>query len=612
VPDILRVARELHDLLGRERPGRWVVLVVISLVASVFEMLGALAIYLLLALLTAPESVGSLPLVGGIVELLPSDDLGTLRMLVAGIVMLFFVIRGLVMVGRAYVETRLVTAAGVEISDRLLAGYLAMPYPFHTRRNTAEMVRNAFTATTQLQGAVMLPLAFLIGDIVVVVGLAAVVLASEPLGGVLAVLFLGGVTLIIQRILQPRLVGWGRRSQDAAAGGLQAIQQSLGGIRDIKLLGQERTFLAEHRYYRRRGARAVYLSQAASAIPRALIELAMVTAVVLLTFAVIASGSSVDEALAAIGLFAYAGLRLQPVLQRIVTSVNSIRSNSAIVDDLAADLAEVRAFGASLGERSDTMKSLPRSFSDRLALEEVRFTYTPDEPSIRPALLGIDLTVQRGEFLGICGPTGGGKSTLLDLIVGLLQPTEGTVSVDGRTLDAAPGWWWSQLGVVSQQVFLTDDTLRRNIAFGVPAGEVDEARLARCVERAQLTDMLSALPQGLDTIVGERGIRLSGGQRQRVAVARALYREPPVVVLDEGTSALDGATEAKLIAALDEIAPDRTLIAVAHRLATLRDADRIVVVADGRINASGTYDELMETSPLFRELAGVADVTSAG
>jgi ABC-type multidrug transport system fused ATPase/permease subunit len=612
VPDILRVARDLHDLLGRERPGRWVVLVVISLAASVFEIFGALAIYLLLALLTAPESITSLPLVGGLTGLLPSDDLGTLRTLVAGIVMLFFIIRGGVVVGRAYVETRLVTAAGVEISDRLLAGYLAMPYPFHTRRNTAEMVRNAFSATMQLQGTVMLPLAVLLGDIVVVIGLAAVVLVSEPLGGVLAVLFLGGVTLVIQRILQPRLVGWGRRSQDAAAGGLQAIQQSLGGIRDIKLLGQERTFVAEHRYYRRRGARAAYLSQAASAIPRALIELAMVTAVVLLTFAVIASGSSVDEALAAIGLFAYAGLRLQPVLQRIVTSINSIRSNSAIVDDLAADLTEVRAWESGLREGSGIAPAAAEGFADRFVLDGVRFTYAPDEPSIRPALLGIDLTVQRGEFLGICGPTGGGKSTLLDLIVGLLQPTEGTVSVDGRTLDAAPGWWWSQLGVVSQQVFLTDDTLRRNIAFGVPAGEVDEARLARCVERAQLTDMLSSLPEGLDTIVGERGIRLSGGQRQRVAVARALYREPPVVVLDEGTSALDGATEAKLIAALDEIAPDRTLIAVAHRLATLRDADRIVVVADGRINASGTYDELMESSPLFRELAGVADVTSAG
>jgi ATP-binding cassette subfamily C protein len=243
-------------------------------------------------------------------------------------------------------------------------------------------------------------------------------------------------------------------------------------------------------------------------------------------------------------------------------------------------------------------------FADRLQLEGVRFTYAPDEPSVRPALLGVDLTVRRGEFLGICGPTGGGKSTLLDLLVGLLQPTAGTISVDGRPLDAAPAWWWSQLGVVSQQVFLTDDTLRRNIAFGVSSAAIDEARLARCVERAQLTEMVAGLPEGLDTIVGERGIRLSGGQRQRVAVARALYREPPVIVLDEGTSALDGATEARLIAALDEIAPDRTLIAVAHRLDTLRGADRIVVVADGRIEASGTYDQLVDTSRLFRELAG--------
>jgi len=159
---------------------------------------------------------------------------------------------------------------------------------------------------------------------------------------------------------------------------------------------------------------------------------------------------------------------------------------------------------------------------------------------------------------------------------------------------------------VSQQVFLTDDTLRRNIAFGVPRDAVDEARLARCIERAQLDRMVAELPDGLDTIVGERGIRLSGGQRQRVAVARALYREPPVIVLDEGTSALDGATESRVIAALDEISPDRTLIAVAHRLDTLRGADRIVVVADGSIQASGTYDELMGSSPLFRELAGAS------
>ncbi len=602
--DLLRVARDIHDLLGRERPGRWVVLILISLVASVFEMLGALAIYLLLALLTAPDTIATVPLVGDLIARLPFDDLTTLRVVAGSAVMVFFVIRGVIVVGRAYVETRLVTDAGVEISDRLLGGYLSMPYRFHTRRNTAEMVRNAFTSTTSLQNSVMLPLAFLVGDAFLVVGLAVVVLASEPLGGVVAVVFLGGVTLLIQRLLRPRLQGWSRRSQDAATGGLQAIQQSLGGIRDIKLLGQEATFLAEHRFFRLRGARAAYLSQAAGAIPRAMIELAMVSAVVVLTLVTLATGASVDETLATIGLFAYAGLRLQPVLQRIVTSVNQIRSNSAIVDDLAADLHQVQDWAAVIAEQPVQPSDVPAPFADQLELDGVQFTYAPDEPSVRPALRGIDLTVRRGEFLGICGPTGGGKSTLLDLLVGLLQPTAGTITVDGRPLDAAPAWWWSQLGVVSQQVFLTDDTLRRNIAFGVAPDAIDEVRLARCVERAQLSEMVAGLPAGLDTVVGERGIRLSGGQRQRVAVARALYREPPVIVLDEGTSALDGATEARVIAALDEVAPDRTLIAVAHRLMTLRDADRILVVADGRVTDTGTYDELMTSSALFRELAG--------
>ena len=607
--ELLNVTRDLNELLGGERLGRWAVLVLVSLVASVFEMLGALAIYLLLALLTSPETIATLPLIGGSVGLLPSDDLRALRILVAASVLLFFVIRGFVVVGRSYLEGRLVSEAGVEISDRLLSGYLAMPYTFHTRRNTAEMVRNAFSATTNLQFGVLLPLIVVIGDVLIVVALGAVVLVSEPLGGIVAVVALGGVTLMIQRVLQPRLIRWSRSSQDAAKGGLQAIQESLGGIRDIKLLGQERAFVDQHHQFRTRGARAVYLSNAASAVPRALIELAMVSAVVVLTLSVLLAGRSVEEMLATVGLFAYAGLRLQPVLQRIVSSVNQVRASTALIEDLRTDLRQIADWQASLD--ATVRSEIPRDalFHDHVVLRGVRFSYAPDEPSIRPALSRIDLTIRRGEFLGICGPTGGGKSTLLDLIVGLLEPSEGSITVDGRPLDIAPAWWWAQLGVVSQQVFLTDDTLRHNIAFGVPRGGIDESRLARCVERAQLSEMVARLPNGLDTVVGERGIRLSGGQRQRVAVARALYREPPVVVLDEGTSALDGATESRLIAALDEIAPDRTLIAVAHRIATLRDADRILVIEGGRVSASGTYDELMAGSAMFRELAGV---TSAG
>jgi ATP-binding cassette subfamily C protein len=181
------------------------------------------------------------------------------------------------------------------------------------------------------------------------------------------------------------------------------------------------------------------------------------------------------------------------------------------------------------------------------------------------------------------------------------------VLIDGHDVDERRSWWWSQLGVVSQSVFLTDDTLRRNIAFGRSGADLDEERLARCVSRAQLDEVIAGLPDGLDTVVGERGVRLSGGQRQRVAIARALYREPEVLVLDEGTSALDGATEAAIMGALEEVSGTRTLIAVAHRLTTIRRADRIVVIADGRIAAEGGWDELAASDPTFRGMLSVGD-----
>jgi ABC-type multidrug transport system fused ATPase/permease subunit len=282
--------------------------------------------------------------------------------------------------------------------------------------------------------------------------------------------------------------------------------------------------------------------------------------------------------------------------------IDTINSNEAVLRNLLADKDEIDAW--TLAVASEGEPSADVSKDDRfteLRFDHVSFAYATGGTEV---LRDIDLTIRRGEFLGICGPTGGGKSTLVDLLVGLLQPTDGSITVDGVPLGRRPLWWWSQLGVVSQQVFLIDDTLRNNIAFGdrVSVG-IDEDRLARCVQRAQLDPVVAQFPAGLDTIVGERGVRLSGGQRQRVAIARALYREPEVLVLDEGTSALDGATERALVAAIDEATHERTLIAIAHRISTIRDADRILVVADGRIVDQGTHDELLARSELFQALA---------
>jgi ABC-type multidrug transport system fused ATPase/permease subunit len=614
VRDVLSVARRVVGLTGSDRrgSGRWLALPAMALGISAFEVVGAGAVYVLLGLLTAPDEIMALQPVEIFSRVLPAQSLQGLRFAVSGLVLTFFALRGVALVARAYVEQRITTTVSVEIAERLLAGYLAMPYRFHTARNSAELIRNAYVNTDRLRQSIILPMTRIVADFVLIVALGIVVITADPMGAIVAALLLGGVIGLLQRIIRPRLRSWGKRAQVASGSGIQAIQQAIGGIRDIKVLRREATFLAQHSRQRRIHARTLYLSGAVNALPRALIEFSLISTVLLLAGIVLLRGGEVDAALATLGLFAYAGIRIQQPTQALVASINTIRYSAAVVDDLTADLDSISRWthdrdANHINEAPATRGNGPgKGFSDKLILEDVRFAYSTDT-AIRPALDGLSLTIRRGEFIGICGPTGGGKSTLLDVIIGLLPPDSGSVTVDGRALGLDPAWWWDQLGVVSQQVFLTDDTLRRNIAFGTVDSEISEDRLVRAVERAQLAEFVARVADGLDTLVGERGVRLSGGQRQRVAVARALYREPPVIVLDEGTSALDTATETALIRALDTIAPNRTLIAVAHRIATLRNADRIVVVENGCITAEGSYDELLETSATFRVLAGIAD-----
>ena len=235
-----------------------------------------------------------------------------------------------------------------------------------------------------------------------------------------------------------------------------------------------------------------------------------------------------------------------------------------------------------------------------IELRDVDFMY---ERAGTPALRNVDLVVKRGEKLGIAGQTGSGKTTLLDLILGLLSPTSGEVLVDGDPVKARLPGWLNTIGMVPQSVFLIDDTIRRNVAFGIQDRAIDNGRVSEALKLAQLSAFVDALPDAAETVVGERGMRLSGGQRQRIAIARALYSDPSVLILDEGTSALDNTTEAELMEALEDASRDRTVIIVAHRLSTVRQADRIVFLDDGKVVDIGRFDELLERNAAFRRLA---------
>jgi ATP-binding cassette subfamily C protein len=598
------IVRQAFGLIGRDRPWRWWFLAAVSLFNAGLEAFGAALVYLLVAIISTPDASLTLPVVGELTQYFPGRSAREIKILFALGVGVFFVLRAGVVLVQNYVTSRLVNNAKALVAGEMLDGYLSLPYLFHTQRSSSELIRNTYQGTTKLVAGIVLPVLSMATETLLAVALLVTLILLAPQAMLLTTVGLSITLIIIQRFIRPKLLDFSRQTEEASAESIGAIQQALGGIRDIKLLRREEAFARVHLDARLVIAKVGYKSSVLTSLSPLAIETALILTIVAVFVLATTGDGSVERTLATLAVFAYVGLRLQPILQRMIGFLNTLNKNQAVVEILIKDRAVIREWQDAIAAETNggSTQDAPATVMARdIRFDEVDFAYTEDGP---PVLRGVSLTITKGEFVGICGPTGGGKSTLVDLLTGLLQPTSGTVSVDGFALGRRPMWWWDQLGVVSQNVFLTDDTLRNNIAFGEQVGgSVDEERLARCVRRAQLDAVVDQLSDGLDTLVGERGVRLSGGQRQRVAIARALYREPQVLVLDEGTSALDGATERALVAAIDEATHERTLIAIAHRISTIRDADRILVVADGRVVDQGTHDELLARNELFQALA---------
>lgn len=592
---MLTTLKQAMHLVGRDQRARWVLLVALALVTSVFEMLGAILVYVLIALVADPDGQIDLPIVGDLRAYVGDVDDSRLLLGVVVVMAVFFLLRGLLQIGAVYAQRRVAYNSGARLSNKLVMGYLASPYSVHLLRNSAELIRNGHQAVQQLVNQVFLPVIRVTAEFFLVTGMLVLLVTVTPIGTAIAVVVVGGTAAVLLLVVQPRLKQLGRTTHQTQRQTLESLQQSLHGIRDIKVLGRERFFAERYGRSRLRLARAQYLRSTILELPSTVMELAFIGFILAFFSITLIADQRTQAALSVLGLFAYAGLRLQPSLQRIISGLNDIKYSAAPLEDLHADLLAVEA----LPKVVDSTP--PLRFEKAIILEDVGFRYDQGE---RNALLQINLIIRHGEEIGICGPTGGGKTTLVDIITGLLVPTTGRVLVDGNDVLEHTREWQRNLGVVPQMVFLLDDSLRRNVALGVPDGQVDEEALAEAIELAQLTDFVGSLAKGLDTTVGERGVRISGGQRQRIAIARALYRRPTVLIFDEGTSALDNATEAELMASVDELRGRHTIILIAHRLSTVRKSDRVIFVDQGRIAGEGSYDQLMNEHEAFRAMAG--------
>lgn len=487
-----------------------------------------------------------------------------------------YAIKTLFLAFLAWRQARFVYGLQAILSQRLFTGYLHQPYAFHLQRNSAQLIRNAIGQVGEITNTIQQGL-MLITEILVLIGISALLLAIEPLGALLVVSTLGLAGWGFNRLTRGHILRWGEARQYHEGLRIQHLQQGLGGAKDVKLLGRESDFLAQYQRHSIGSARVGQRQTALQALPRLWLEFLAVTGLAALVLVIIVQGKPMEALLPTLGLFAAAAFRLMPSVNRILGAVQSVRFSLPVIDTLHSELCL-------LGKASPPLRGQPLPFKKELVLDQVRFNYPSAETH---ALRGVSLTIQRGVSIGFIGGSGAGKSTLVDIILGLLTPVSGSIKIDGVDIQTNLRGWQDQIGYVPQSIYLTDDTLRRNVAFGLPNDQIDETAVWRAIRSAQLEQFVNDLPLGLDTIVGERGIRLSGGQRQRIGIARALYHDPLVLVLDEATSSLDTTTERGVMEAVRALQGEKTMLIVAHRLSTVEHCDRLFRLEQGEVVEEG-------------------------
>jgi ABC-type multidrug transport system fused ATPase/permease subunit len=536
-----------------------------------------------------------------ILNILPLPKNANLGIWISGVFAVFFTIKNIVLIALIYTVNRIVSEKIAVFSRKIFDIYLSNPIVFHFHNNSANLLHSITTGVNRSLETVRLILMMVL-DGMLMTGAFLLLIFVEPTATLGAAAGLGILGFSFYKITSSIFVSWGDASHAFERIFIKWINQSFDGIRDVKLL-QAQSFLSRKiETTAQRIAHFQCLSMTAVHVPRLLVETIIIIGFLSIVLILLSANQKPTDIIPTLSLFGMAALRLMPSLNRILTSATSLRLSAAYISAVHTVFCNASTNCQQAPERtSDT----PVSFNKDINLKNVTYTY-PDAG--HAALNGINMTITKGQSIGFVGPSGAGKSTLMDIILGLLEPTSGRFLVDGKEATDGILGWQKNIGFVPQQVFLMDDTIRRNIAFGIEDEDINEARISKAMKLARLEDFIVSLPEGLSAIIGEHGTRLSGGQRQRIAIARALYRDPDVLMFDEATSALDNVTEQEITRAIENLSGDKTILIVAHRLSTVRKCNRIIFMSEGHIISSGSYDELLANNKDFRKLAQLGDI----
>lgn len=480
--------------------------------------------------------------------------------------------------------------------------YLHSPYNFILNNNSAFLFRNINSEVNNLVLKVILPVIDFTIDMILAVSIITLLMFNNFLLTLIIIVFIGAIAASIIMRIKSKIKALGK--EDHIHNGLKtkAVFEGIGAFKDIKILGRENFFISIFiKSAKKLKTNAIKLSLYNSTYKPIIETLAILTVSVIIIVS-IKSGSSQGEIFSTVVLFGVALLRLMPSINSLMNNLSSVLYKHFFAEIIYSQVVESKVSERILHEDKVEKASTEFEFHKQIEIKDLSFKYE-SSPSL--VLNKMNLTIEKGKAIGIVGRSGSGKSTLVDILMGLYDEYDGKVLVDDSDIKDDIRRWRSQIGYVPQNIFLLDNTMRRNIAFGIPDSEINEEQLKTAIKYAHLDELIASLDDGIETQIGEKGLKLSGGQRQRIGIARALYHNPEILIFDEATSALDNLTEKYIVQAINEIKGRCTMIIIAHRLTTVEKCDEIIMLRDGKITDRGDYNYLSSHSSEFKELATI-------
>jgi ATP-binding cassette subfamily C protein len=590
---------KLNILFTKKQLSKLYLILFASIIATFFELIGIGSIPVFAMLIIDVESLinNISPYIS--IDLINKIDRKTLQITGASLLVSFFVFKNLYLFLLIFFQGKLMQKLRSSTSNKLYHYYIYMPYIKHLNRNPSLLIRT-ITADTGLAFVYIQSFIMLIRESLILVALFIFLLFVDPLITFFSLFFLGAPVLSFYTFYKKKLKSKGKNLQIVLGEEIKAVNQSLGAIKETKLFNKEYHFLSYFKKLVQNKESLQFFSYLISTSPRLFLEVVALFSVAMVSTFLIFFGKAPNTILPLVSLFAISAVRFIPALNVITASLTTMRFRHASFDLVVKEIKNLESRPVLFKKDTSTQNEVKNfKLNDAIIMKDISFDY---EEGGRTTLKNINLQIKQGTSVGIIGKSGSGKSTLVDIMLGLLEPQKGGVYLDNKNIKNELSLWQKQIGYIPQDIYLLDDSIKKNITFGLKEEEIDEKLLLQTLKIAQLKDFVDTLPDAINTFVGNRGVKLSGGERQRIGIARALYNLPKIMVFDEATSSLDIENENKILDEIYENRDDKTLIIISHRNNTVKYCDLIYVLENGKIIDQGSFKVIINKYGYLKEM----------